>query len=140
MESKSPIEYMIDESLEQEYEVIKARFLAQGHILAIKDCESKIFCLPDDAKLEACGIIDCRVLLYYANTYDQNAPGDQHIAGRHIPVETSNGRSSVILTRSDYPEDQSPAFVCACKVCILYHELGHAHDFYEAYNFNHVKK
>jgi hypothetical protein len=139
MERKNTVEYRIDESLHQEYEAIKTRFLAKDHILAIKECESKIFGLPDEEKLEVCGISGCRPLLYFADTYDQNAPGDHRIAGRHIPVQTSTGRSSVILVRSDYPTDYPPSFVCACKVCILFHELGHADDFYEGYNFKHTK-
>jgi hypothetical protein len=130
-------EFLIDESLSQEYESIKVRFLAKGHILAIKECESKVFSLPDEAKLEACGITGCRPLLYFADTNDQSAPGDHRIAGRHIPVQTSTDRSSVILMRSDYPAELPPPFVCASKVCVLYHELGHANDFYEGYNFQH---
>jgi hypothetical protein len=87
--------------------------------------------------LNACGITDCRPLLYSVPTYDQSAPGNNQIGGRHIGVRTATGRSSVIVMRSDYPAELSPAFVCACTICILYHELGHAHDFREGFNFNH---
>jgi hypothetical protein len=131
--------FLIPESLNQEYESIKARFLAKGHIFSIKECESTVFLLSDQEKLEACGIMGCKAITYYADTYDQNAPGELRTAGRHIGVQTEVGRSSVILMRRDYPAEYSPESVVAYKVCTLYHELGHADDFYEGINFRHAE-
>lgn len=133
-------QFLIDESLNKEYDSIKKRFLAKGHILAIEECEGKLFTLSDEAQLEACGIKDCRPLSYRAETIDVSAPGDEEIGGRTIAVQTSTGRSSVILMKNDYSTDAPPAFVCACKICILHHELGHADDIdiHEGINFSHT--
>lgn len=128
-----PIEVDV-ESMKQKYKAIKANFLAKDHILAIEECGSAIFTLPDEDKLKRLGIKG-RPLQFRSETFDQSAPPDEEIAGRHIGVEIDDGRLSVILMKSDYSAD--PAYVCALKICVLYHELGHANDFYEEINFRH---
>ncbi|SRR5260370_9975041 len=133
-------EYQIDEGLRQEYEAIKGRYLAQGHIIAIKECATEVFDLPLGAMLEACGVTGCTPIEYLSPNYDAAAPGNDKIAGKMIGVETAKGRRAVILMRRDYPSEMHPAFVTACKVCVLYHELGHAHDFNEGINFRHRER
>lgn len=103
-----------------------------------KECEGKVFTLSDEAQLEACGITGCRPLPFVAEAVDASAPGAEEIGGRTIAAQTSAGRSCVILMRNDYPADAPPAFVCASRICILYHELGHVRDMREGINFNHA--
>jgi hypothetical protein len=135
-----PAELRVDEGLNEEYERIKRRFLAQGHILAIKECPAELFKLPPKEMLAASGITGCTVLEYTSDTIDSTRPANDRIGGRTVGVLDPEGqRRSVIFMRNDYPPEYSPALALVCKVCMLYHELGHADDFREGVNFQHEK-
>jgi hypothetical protein len=90
--------------------------------------------------LEAVDLAGYTALQYLTDCYDQNARTADWIAGRHIGVLSAMGRGSVILIRDKYTTGHSDLFVAAYKVCILYHEAGHAEDFRRGLNFNHTDK
>jgi hypothetical protein len=126
--------------MEQEYKTAKERFSKQNHILAIKECGTEVFQMPDQEKLAAVGIADCTALLYMAKCYDERALGPEEIGGRMIPVRATSGKmAAVILMKNDFSEKYSPPEVAAFKVCFLYHEAGHADDFVKGVNFVHAR-
>jgi hypothetical protein len=133
-------EFLIPESLHQEYEQAKRQFLAKGYILTIKECPSELFKLPAREQLEACEVSGCTALQYMSDTYNVAEPANERIGGRMIPVEKESKRYSVIFIRSDYDPDVPAAQMIMSKFCILYHELGHAEDFYQGINYNHTKR
>src|SRR5262249_48225343 len=99
-----------------------------------------LFKLPPQEQLEACGISGCTALQYMSDTYDAAQPANERIGGRMIPVEKEGQRYSVIFMRNDYGPDLPVAQVVMTKFCILYHELGHAEDFYQGINYDHKKR
>jgi hypothetical protein len=133
-------ELLVPESLPEEYEKIKRQFLARGHVLAIKECPAEVFKLSAQEQLEACELTGCTALQYLSDTHDAAEPANEHIGGRMVPVEKGGQRYSVIYMRNDYGPDVPAAQVIASKVCILYHELGHAEDLYQGINYNHKKR
>jgi hypothetical protein len=133
-------EFRIPERLHEEYARVKKQFLRKGHILAIQECSSELFKLPPQQQLEVCGLLDCTALEYMSYTYDSVQPSNERIGGRMFPVEKKGKHYSVILIRDDYGPDITPAQVLMYKFCILYHELGHAEDFYQGVNYNHTKR
>src|ERR1022692_3993050 len=82
------------EALSQEYEIVKSRYLAIGHILAIKDCATEVFTMSNEEKLKTCGLTACSTIEYTSDSYDKNSQADQ-IGGQHFGVMTSIGRLSV---------------------------------------------
>jgi len=133
-------QFIVPHNLSEDYEQVKKQFGAMSHILAIQECGADLFKLPAQEQLEACGIRGCTALQYAGDAYDATQPDIQRIGGRMIPVEKDGRRYAAVLVRSDYERSLPDAQVIMTKFCILYHELGHAEDFYQGINFNHKNK
>lgn len=118
----------LPDSFHGEFERIKARFLAKGHILAIKDCRPAFFKLPLQERLAACGLQEAIALDYLSDPAACAVPAGATRAGCMIPVAADGARSSVILILNQFPRHFDSKWVMLFRICVLYHELGRAED------------